>query len=690
MRIRKNGLWIVIVLSVFVSCSQMFHVDAVLAKKNVVYKLGLVCDNGGSVENSSGDKTEFSAGERCMLTAVPADGYSFEGWSGDIVSANKNICVTFDSDVFLSASFSQIPPEPDPEPEPEPARYNLTVRCEDGGSIVNSSGTKTEFLEGERCMLSAVPADGYSFGGWGGDIVSMERNICVTFDSDVFLSASFSRIPPEVRYSLSVDYSGFGSLEVNPVKTDYSAGESVSLCAVPDEGYMFSCWSDGLEEMQRTVFMDCDKTFTAEFRRRNWTVVVYMAADNDLESSAILDINEMEASDFSEGGFTVLALVDRAEGYDGTNGNWTDTRLFEISRDDDGLNGNIVSKRLSCNTLGLFDDSEAELNMADPNVLHNLMRFAMRQYPASSYGLVMWGHGTGWRGGGTVAAASSAAGSSLKAVAFDDYSSSYMTIAQLHQALTRLPNTLGFLGFDTCYGALLETAWEFRSDAVFMVGSGNSVPANGWNYQTFLDSAAASDMTPEKIADCAVSSFAEQYEGFPSASISKIKLANIENVKSAFERFTESAVSGINSASVSANVLRCVMNNVLSYSYAGSACDMFIDMYSFVKQINTSKNTLFSDLSLVDGMEYRQSSFVTALNKAVSSWSGDGSRTAKLSLFFAPLTAGGVPSSSFSTAYIKNSGDLTQSSFVKDSANWVPDKNASAATFLNRIFFTEF
>ena len=57
---------------------------------------------------------------------------------------------------------------------------------------------------------------------------------------------------------------------------------------------------------------------------REWTIAVYMAADNDLESAAIQDLNEMEAS--IENGVTVVALLDRSDGYDGTNGNWDDSR----------------------------------------------------------------------------------------------------------------------------------------------------------------------------------------------------------------------------------------------------------------------------------------------------------------------------------------------------------------------------
>ncbi|MCR4712798.1 MAG: hypothetical protein K5751_00290, partial [Treponemataceae bacterium] len=487
---------------------------------------------------------------------------------------------------------------------------------------------------------------------------------------------------------------------LNPSKSDYSGGEIVEISAVPESGYMFRCWNDGNENPERILVMNENKNLSAEFIRRNWTIVMYMAADNDLESAAILDINEMEAADFKSGGLTVLALIDRAVGYDGTNGDWTDTRLYEIVHDEDGLNGNIISKRISCNMLGLSENVNSELNMSDPNVLRNVLNFATKLYPATNYGLVIWGHGTGWRGVG------SNSDSHVKAFAVDDYSSSYMTLSQMHEAISASPfgnsgtiGKLGFLGFDTCYGALLETAWEFRNDAKFMVGSENSVPSNGWNYQSFLNSAASraasassnpEALSPETLAGCAKTSFAEQYRNYSYATISVINLSNLGDLKQKFENFSELVVNGITSRTVAQNVLNCVKRDVQSFSYVGTASDMFVDMYSFVKKIYTAKESIFDNQAAVSQMEYRQSNFVTALNKAVSSWSGDSSVNAKLGIYFSPVSASGEPIASFSTAYVKNSGDLTQSAFVKDSVNWVPTKNRTDATVLNKIFFTDF
>ena len=118
-----------------------------------------------------------------------------------------------------------------------------------------------------------------------------------------------AEISVKSRYKLMLSCDDGGQIEVSPEKADYLAGETVTIRAVPDEGYSFRCWSDGVQETERAVVMNADTSLSAEFSERSWTIVVYMAADNDLEAAAILDINEMEAADFKSGGLTVLALI---------------------------------------------------------------------------------------------------------------------------------------------------------------------------------------------------------------------------------------------------------------------------------------------------------------------------------------------------------------------------------------------
>ena len=107
---------------------------------------------------------------------------------------------------------------------------------------------------------------------------------------------------------------------------------------------------------QRTQMLDNTKLEEP----KKLTLLVYMAADNDLERYALQNLKALEQADFYR--INVLVLLDRAENYDETNENWTDTRLFEVMHDN--TNGNsIVSKRLDCPPLGLSKDSPSELDM---------------------------------------------------------------------------------------------------------------------------------------------------------------------------------------------------------------------------------------------------------------------------------------------------------------------------------------
>ena len=98
------------------------------------------------------------------------------------------------------------------------------------------------------------------------------------------------------------------------------------------------------------------------------TLMVYMAADNDLESYALMNLKEMEKAASNK--VKTLVLLDRSEGFDETDGNWTDTRLLEVLPDSAG------SLRLDCPALGLSSDFQTELDMSNYTVLKNFVEYA--------------------------------------------------------------------------------------------------------------------------------------------------------------------------------------------------------------------------------------------------------------------------------------------------------------------------
>jgi len=112
-----------------------------------------------------------------------------------------------------------------------------------------------------------------------------------------------------------------------------------------------------------------------------WTVMVYLDADNNLESAGIDDINEMEIVG-STTEVNIVVQVDRIpysvlasnnQGYadDTSNDNWTATRRYYITQDFDPIQINSQLK----SDLG-------ELNMGDPQTLVDFANWAITNYPA--------------------------------------------------------------------------------------------------------------------------------------------------------------------------------------------------------------------------------------------------------------------------------------------------------------------
>jgi len=103
-----------------------------------------------------------------------------------------------------------------------------------------------------------------------------------------------------------------------------------------------------------SIFDESDGEFTIEIPKANWTFLIYIDGDNNLELMAINDINEMEKSSLPSS-INIIVQIDRIDGYDSSNGNWTTTRRYKITHD------------TNTSTIGsqLIQDM-GELNMGDP------------------------------------------------------------------------------------------------------------------------------------------------------------------------------------------------------------------------------------------------------------------------------------------------------------------------------------
>ncbi|MDR2693979.1 MAG: InlB B-repeat-containing protein [Chitinispirillales bacterium] len=138
--------------------------------------------NGGTVSRSP-NQTSYESGAIVSITAVPANGYVFTGWSGASTSASATLTGPIDRDLTLTANFRYIR-----------QTYKLLASAyPQGGGFVSLSPNKEAYASGERVTVTAAPENGYAFTGWTGAASGRKNRLTLTMDGDKALTANFYR-----------------------------------------------------------------------------------------------------------------------------------------------------------------------------------------------------------------------------------------------------------------------------------------------------------------------------------------------------------------------------------------------------------------------------------------------------------------------------------------------------------------
>ncbi|HEY9647931.1 MAG TPA: clostripain-related cysteine peptidase [Chroococcidiopsis sp.] len=250
----------------------------------------------------------------------------------------------------------------------------------------------------------------------------------------------------------------------------------------------------------------------------NWTLLVYLDADNNLEGAGVEDINEMEAA-LLPSGIRVVTLVDRVGGYDSSNGNWTDTRRGIIVHDTDE---SLISSPLT---------SVGELNMGAPQTLTNFIQWGIQNNPAQRYGLVLWNHGGG-----------------LPGVTWDDSNGNdNLTLKEISTAIQNSGQTFDLIGFDTCLQGMVEQGYQLRNLTDVMVASQKVEPGDGWDYTAFLNQLAANPaMSPEQLGAAIVNTYGSFYGN--NETLSATRVGNYAGLKTALDTFATTALNSATTA----------------------------------------------------------------------------------------------------------------------------------------------
>ena len=210
----------------------------------------IVYGEGGTI---TGETTQYIKQDArpVAVTAVPDSGYELKGWYRDNVSGTPSY-----SGVSFSAGLDWMYHGGETTTYYavfQPIAYRCLYYADTGGTV-NGSSTRydvyvsllTDYATEE---ILAVPEQGYVFSGWS-DGRNDNPRIDVLDPDDpqgVEVVAYFSR-----GYSLTYTAGEGGSIQGATIQSVLAGEDGTAVTAVPNEGYAFVRWSDGVTTATRT------------------------------------------------------------------------------------------------------------------------------------------------------------------------------------------------------------------------------------------------------------------------------------------------------------------------------------------------------------------------------------------------------------------------------------------------------
>lgn len=220
------------------------------------------------------------------------------------------------------------------------------------------------------------------------------------------------------------------------------------------------------------VLAACKESSEKSTETTQRTVIVYMAAENNLDYEGYLinDINELEiGSNYVPSNDHLILFVDRSS-YS------SNPYIVEM-------------KNGVCDTILTYQD---DFYSSDPEHFFDVINTIQTKYPSKEYGLVLWGHATGWLVVSDTIPQTTTANRGMKAYGLDmgrgmssGFGSKWMNITQMAKALNKLSH-FKFIAADCCCMMCVEVAYELRHATDYLIGSPAEIPGAGAPYHLWI------------------------------------------------------------------------------------------------------------------------------------------------------------------------------------------------------------
>ncbi|MFO7792341.1 MAG: clostripain-related cysteine peptidase [Candidatus Saliniplasma sp.] len=203
--------------------------------------------------------------------------------------------------------------------------------------------------------------------------------------------------------------------------------------------------------------------------QEDWTIMMYMSdhGGDGIEDQLEEDFDNLMNSDPST---SVNVLVLKKVQKNGTLG------LYQVEEG---------TKKIPLSQINETWDQNQSLT--DHNVLNQYVGWGMDNFPAESYMLNLWGHG-----------------SSLDGMLLEEGGS--LNVEDIQKGLENL--RLDILGFDACTMGLIENYYQLRDTADIIISSQMEEPVEGWPYDKIMQELNDNpEMEPRGVSKVIVDSF---------------------------------------------------------------------------------------------------------------------------------------------------------------------------------------
>ena len=220
------------VFFILLSCSK----DSPTPLEQLTYELTVSASEGGSVYNTGGIHNENID---VILTAIPAAGYTFTGWSGSADGTTNPLTVNMTTDKSITANFVR-------------SKYTLIVGKVGEGiiteTIISSDKNSEEYNSGTVVRLNAAPQTGWIFNSWSGSSTETRKQIDITIDGTKIVTATFEEQITQV--TTAGVFTGIGKWEFRNLSQNSSTNKSAA-CQISSIIFLGSSFL-GLSEVTTT------------------------------------------------------------------------------------------------------------------------------------------------------------------------------------------------------------------------------------------------------------------------------------------------------------------------------------------------------------------------------------------------------------------------------------------------------